>query len=94
MERIQPVLGLIVMVVLLILFSSNRRAIRWRVLVWGMGLQLLLARFVLKVPFGHQLFQGLNAGFIKVIEATESGATFVLGPMAASDYVPVGEWDE
>ncbi len=94
MERIQPIIGLVVMIGLLILFSSHRKAIKWRVLVWGVALQILFALFVLKVPLGYSIFQGINAGFLKIIAATEAGTGFLFGPMGAGDFVPVGVTDE
>ncbi len=90
MHRLQPVLGLIVMIGLLVAFSSNRRAIRWRIVAWGLGLQVLFALLVLKVQAGETVFSWINTGFLKIVDATEAGSTFVFGPMAKSDYVPVG----
>lgn len=91
MSRLQPLLGLLVMIGLLYAFSSDRRAIRWRVVLWGMGLQVLFALVVLKTSIGVQVFGGINQGFVRLMAASDRGAAFVLGPMAVADQVPVGE---
>jgi len=93
MERVQPVLGLVVMIALLVAFSTQRRAIRWRVVLWGLSLQFIFALFVLHTGIGRAFFSGANAAFVKVIQASESGAAFVFGPMGVKDHVPVGEID-
>jgi len=90
MERIQPAIGLLVMIGLLYAFSTNRRAIRWRVVVWGMGLQIAFALVVLKTGAGERVFNAINDGFLKVMDASGKGAAFVFGPTALDDYVPVG----
>jgi CNT family concentrative nucleoside transporter len=92
MHRLQAALGLIVMLSLLVLFSSHRRAIRWRVVLWGIGLQVLFALIVLKVPAGYAVFRGVNIGFLKIMDATETGARFLFGPLAGGGF-PVGEVD-
>ncbi len=44
-----------------IAFSRARRRIRWRTVAWGLGLQVGLAIFVLRVPAGRALFRGALA---------------------------------
>jgi CNT family concentrative nucleoside transporter len=94
MYRLQPVLGLIVMIAVLYLLSRDRKAIRWRIVLWGLGLQFLLAVFVLRTGTGQWLFDTLNDGFLAIMAASEEGAAFVFGPMATADHVPVGTMDE
>jgi concentrative nucleoside transporter, CNT family len=90
MQRIQPILGLIVMIGLLYVFSAHRRAIRWRVVVWGLALQFVFALFVLHTDVGQKFFYGVNRGFIGIMQASQDGAKFVFGAAAVGDYVPVG----
>jgi concentrative nucleoside transporter, CNT family len=90
MERIQPALGLVVMIGLLYAFSANRRAVRWRVVAWGLALQVIFALFVLKVPLGETIFSKINDGFSAIMKAADEGGKFVFGIQGTSDCVPVG----
>ena len=52
MGRFTGILGLATMLGLAYLFSTNRRAIRLKTVLWGLGLQLSFAYFVLKLARG------------------------------------------
>jgi CNT family concentrative nucleoside transporter len=52
--RFTGVLGLLTMLLLAWIFSTNRRAIRWRTVVWGLGLQILFAVCVVKWTVGQK----------------------------------------
>lgn len=65
-------------------FSKNRRNINWRVVFWGVVLQLLFAFFVFRLPLGLFLFNRINAGVIKILSHAFSGMYFVFGPLAVS----------
>ncbi len=56
MERLFSLLGLLVFLGIAWALSTNRKAIRLRTVLWGLGLQFALALFVLKVPIGQDLF--------------------------------------
>ena len=60
--RFTGVIGIALIVGLGIALSRDRRAIRWSVIAWGLGLQLGFALFVLRVPAGQQLFRTLGQG--------------------------------
>ena len=57
MGRFTGILGLITMLALGYLFSTNRKAIRLKTVGWGLGLQVAFAFFVLKVEIGRTIFQ-------------------------------------
>src|SRR5580765_1798552 len=94
MERIQPAIGLAVMIALLYVFSANRRAIQWRVVYWGMALQILFALFVLRTSIGEKSLTAVNNAFVKVIDAADKGAEFVFGPLGNAETLPVGVIDK
>ncbi len=77
-------LGLIFILAVAYGLSSNRKAIRPRVLAWGFGLQLALAVLVLRTPFGV-VFQHLGRAVNRVMEFGEEGSVFVFGDLARSD---------
>ena len=56
MGRFTGVLGLLTMLGLAYLFSTNRRAIKPKIVVWGLGLQIILAFLVLRWTYGQELF--------------------------------------
>jgi CNT family concentrative nucleoside transporter len=80
MGRFAGVLGLIVILGVAILFSTRRRAIRWRVLLWGLSLQFAFAFLVLKTDFG-KLFQAATVAVNAMLNYAEAGSNFVFGPL-------------
>ena len=60
MGRFTGVLGLLAMLGLAYLFSSNRRAIQMKTVAWGLGLQIVIAYFVLRFEAGRVLFEKMN----------------------------------
>jgi CNT family concentrative nucleoside transporter len=64
-----------------IALSHNRRAIRWRVIVWGLGLQVLFAIFVLRIPAGQRLFRGLGSVVTTILSYSYAGSSFVFGEL-------------
>ena len=59
-SRLSGLVGLVLILAIGIGLSRDRRAIRWRVIAWGLGLQLLFAIFVLRIPAGQALFRWLG----------------------------------
>ncbi|NAY92310.1 Na+ dependent nucleoside transporter [Muricauda sp. JGD-17] len=72
-------LGMLVLVFIAFLFSSNRRAINWRTVGIGLGIQLLLAIGILKVPFIREFFTILGKVFNEILNFTIAGSEFLLG---------------
>src|SRR5450631_1560747 len=78
MERFTGLLGLVAIVGVAFLFSSNRRAIQPRVIFWGLGLQFGFAFLVLKTDFG-KVFQAIGTGVNHLIQYSAEGSKFVFG---------------
>ena len=74
-------LGMVVLLLLSFLLSTNRKAINWKTVGFGLAAQLLLAVGVLKVPFIQSIFETVGKMFVKVLEFTQAGSTFLLGGM-------------
>lgn len=66
------------------LFSANRKTVNVRVLVWGIGLQLLFAFFVFVVPIGADLFLWINDAVNAVMKAATAGTHYLFGRLALS----------
>src|SRR5512143_3171377 len=62
--------------------SAHRRVINWRVIVWGVTLQLLFAFFIFVVPVGTQLFLVINDAVVKVLDSAGAGTRFLFGRLA------------
>ncbi len=75
------VLGMFALLLLSFLLSTNRKAINWKTVGFGLAAQLLLAIGVLKVPFVQKIFETVGKMFVKVLEFTQAGSTFLLGGM-------------
>ena len=61
------------------LLSTNRRQINWKLVIGGIGLQLILAILILKVPIVYASFQWIADRFVDLLEFAEVGAAFVFG---------------
>ena len=78
MAKFDGLIGLIAIVVSAYLFSTNRRAIQRRVVVWGIILQFTFAFLVLKTNFG-KLFYGISLFVNALLNYATAGSTFVFG---------------
>src|SRR5207302_9490686 len=80
MGRFTGFIGLVVILGVAYLLSSQRHAIRLRILLWGLGLQFLFAVLVLRTSFG-KIFQALGAGVNAMLGYAEVGSEFLFGPL-------------
>src|ERR1700739_3663404 len=81
MGRFTGILGLITMLGLAFVFSTNRRAIRLKTVAWGLGLQIVFAIFVLRVDLGRQLFQRAGDAVNRLLANAFAGSQFVFGDL-------------
>lgn len=81
MGRFTGLLGIVVLLGLGWLFSTNRRAIRLKTVAWGLGLQFLFALFVLKVSWGREAFAKAGHGVEKFLSFSVAGSSFVFGEL-------------
>jgi len=79
------VLGMVCLLVIAYLCSTNRKAINWKTIGVGLGAQLLLAIGVLKVPFVQRSFELVGWIFVKILDFTAAGSEFLLGGMMDVD---------
>lgn len=73
------ILGMVVLIFIAFLFSSNRRAINWKTVGIGLGIQLLLAIGILKVKAVQWVFDILGRFFNEILKFTLEGSTFLFG---------------
>ncbi len=82
MGRFTGILGLLSMLLLAYVFSTNRRAIRTKTVLWGLGLQLAFAVFVLKVEIGRRAFHVAKEAVTALLGYAYAGSHFVFGDLA------------
>ncbi|MGB7132661.1 MAG: Na+ dependent nucleoside transporter N-terminal domain-containing protein, partial [Candidatus Sulfotelmatobacter sp.] len=81
MGRFTGILGVLTMLTLAYIFSTNRRAIRLKTMFWGLGLQFVFAVFVLRVEFGRRMFQIAGDAANRVLNYAFVGSEFVFGDL-------------
>jgi len=81
LARFTGVLGLLTMLLLAWLFSTNRRAIRWRTVVWGLSLQIFFAVLVLEWTVGQRLLAGAGAAITHMLNYSFAGSQMVFGEL-------------
>jgi CNT family concentrative nucleoside transporter len=81
MHRLTGVLGMLTMMGLAYLFSTNRRAIRAKTVAWGLGLQIAFAFFVLDTSIGQRLFTAAGNGVNWLLSFAFYGSEFVFGDL-------------
>ena len=91
---LRGIVGLAVILGIAFLLSNNRRRVNWRTVGAGLGLQLVLAVFILKgnemgavfSPLGwpKAFFAWVSSFFVLVLNFTTAGAKFVFGALAVS----------
>ncbi|OUC14243.1 MAG: nucleoside:proton symporter [Alkalinema sp. CACIAM 70d] len=78
--------------------SENRRQIPWKVILWGLGLQLLLGLLVFQVEASRLVIELVSRNINAVLDATEAGARFLFGNLLVPDFtkptgpIAAGRW--
>lgn len=81
MHRFTGILGMITLMGLAYAFSTNRKAIRYRTVAWGLGLQIAFAFLVMRSEYGRLAFEKLGAGANSVLDFAYYGTAFVFGDL-------------
>ncbi len=82
MHRLIGLLGIVTLLGIAYAMSNNRKAIDRRVVIWGLGLQIVFALFILKTPVGRPLFELFDKVIRKLLSFSDEGARFVFGNLA------------
>ena len=85
-QRGLSAVGLAVMVFLAWAMSTRRDQFPWRIVLWGVGLQLGFGLFVLKTPVGLALFAALNEVVTRLLQFTDDGSRFIFGAYLDSEF--------
>ena len=81
MERLSGLLGIVAILALAYLSSSNRKAIRMKTVAWGLGLQFAFAVLVLKTAAGQATFRWIGDQINRLLAFAHDGSSFVFGQL-------------
>ncbi len=81
--------GIIFLLGISFLISSARSSIRWKLVLSGLAVQVLIAIAILYIPFVGSLFGFIGKLFIKVLDSAQAGSVFLFGDLAESDKLGV-----
>ena len=86
MERYTGILGILVLLGIAYLLSNNRKAIKPRIILWGISLQLLFGIFILKTKLGNNIFSWFDKVIKKLLDFSLEGSQFLFGNLARQEY--------
>jgi CNT family concentrative nucleoside transporter len=84
MGRFTGLLGLVVIMAAAWAVSSHRRAVKLRIIAWGLGLQFAFAVIVLKTP-ASRILEAISGAVAAMFGYAEAGSTFVFGQLGAAN---------
>ncbi len=84
----QGLIGVATVIALCVAMSDNRRRIDWRLVVWGLLLQLSFAMLVILTAPGQRLFQSADAAINKLLEFSRDGTDLLLRSFSSGKTEP------
>jgi concentrative nucleoside transporter, CNT family len=81
MHRFVGILGILFVLAIAYLMSNNRRAIRPKIIAWGLGLQIVLAFLVMRWTIGQYIFAKLGRGAEWLLDFSYYGSSFIFGEL-------------
>lgn len=78
-------MGILILILIAYALSANRRAIEWKTVGLGLGVQLIIAIGVLKIGWVTAIFETMGNFFVNVLEYTGAGTAMLLGEFANVD---------
>lgn len=78
-NRYLNIVGIFVILAIAFLFSKNRKAVDFKLIVHALGLQFLLALGILKTSLGYSLLEKISHYVSKIYQFADKGAEFVFG---------------
>ncbi len=82
---IRGIIGMLTLIIIAFLFSSNRKAVNWKTVGLGLAAQLILAIGVLKITIVQKIFEFVGNIFVLILDFTAAGSEFLLGGMMDVD---------
>ncbi|MDQ0150232.1 NupC/NupG family nucleoside CNT transporter [Eubacterium multiforme] len=79
MSRFIGLIGIAAIILIAVLFSENRKKINWRLVSMALGLQVVFALIILKIPAGRAFFEFCSKAITKLLDFTLQGSNFLFG---------------
>jgi CNT family concentrative nucleoside transporter len=79
LARFTGLLGLLTFIGLAYAFSTNRSAIRWKTVIWGLGLQIVFAFAVIKWSYGQTILSNVSGVITGLLGHSADGSSLVFG---------------
>lgn len=76
-------MAIVALIAIAWLLSSNRKAIRWKLVAGGLLLQIVLASLILGVSYVRDFFYWLSKAFVSLLQFSNEGARFLFGDLAS-----------
>lgn len=83
MQLLMSLVGMVVLITIAVLLSSNRRAIKLRTVLGAFVIQLAIGALVLYVPTGRHILEGMSEGIANVIAYGNQGIAFIFGGLVS-----------
>ena len=88
MQYVISILGILIVLLLAWLASSNRKEIKFKPIITMLIIQILLSLLLLNTGFGLIIIKGIATVFDKLLEFAEEGIAFVFGGIANEGEAP------
>ena len=87
---LKGMLGMLIIIAIAYIFSSNRKSIAWKTVGIGLGIQLIMAIGVLKIEVVQSFFNAVGGLFVAVLDFTVIGSKFLLGNLLDASNPSIG----
>jgi CNT family concentrative nucleoside transporter len=86
MDYFRGLIGILVLLGVALIFSSDRKRVDWRLVGIGVILQSLFGFLITKVEFVARIFALVSRAFVKFLSFSADGATFIFGDLATDSF--------
>jgi len=84
MEILRPIISLFLLIGILWLVSSNRKAISWSLVLKGLIIQFILAFLILELDWVSNGFDWIGRGFVSLLGFAREGSLFLFGDLVGN----------
>ena len=88
MDYLRALFGILALIGFAFLFSRNKKAIDWRLVLIGVSMQIIFGLLITQVEFVKTAFSHVSEGFVIFLGFSEEGARFLFGDLVN----PSGSW--
>ncbi|MDN5211416.1 nucleoside transporter C-terminal domain-containing protein [Fulvivirgaceae bacterium BMA12] len=86
MDYLRGLLGIVVLLGVAYLFSTDKKRIDWKLVGIGVSLQIIFGLLVTQVPFVTRIFEAVSYGFVTFLGYARDGALFLFADLAKNSF--------